>query len=96
MVANILHNTLRQPNMKMTKVDIEAQFQSLVDEQERARANYYKAFAPVGQKMGAVGRNESRTNPTLDELARVENAWDVWASVKERMVQLAKAYAQLT
>lgn len=77
----------------MARTEIDAQWQLLCDEQEQAKTNYYKAFAAVGRKFGAVGNDSSSVNPTTQELASFESAWDAWENVKERMVRFVKTHA---
>lgn len=65
----------------------EEKWQELCDEHEAARDAVFKAMAPVIRKQGAIARNESRSNPSEDELDALSGARNRWNEIKRRMDQ---------
>jgi len=63
----------------------EEEWQDLCDEHEAARNAVFKTMAPVIRKQGAVARNESRDNPSDEELDAMFRANEQWGDVKRRM-----------
>ena len=63
----------------------EQQWQKLCAEHDAARDAVFNTMAPVIRKQGAIARNESRTNPTDDELNTMFDAKRRWDDIKRRM-----------
>lgn len=66
------------------------EWQKLCEEHHAARDAIYEALGPVNQKFSAIADGKSQTNPSDQELNRLDEAWKRWENVKRRMEEFIK------
>lgn len=72
--------------------DLYIKWQQLCKEYEAAQNAYFLSFAPVHQKFSQIFQGTSHTNPTDDELSKLEIAWETWQDVMRRMKEFTKEH----
>ncbi|MFV1996788.1 MAG: hypothetical protein ACC641_02130 [Acidiferrobacterales bacterium] len=55
-----------------------------------ARDAVYEALGPVNQKFSAIGEGTGHTNPSDEELDKLDEAWSSWEDAKNNMKEFIK------
>jgi hypothetical protein len=72
--------------------DLYAEWEMLCTQHEAARDAYLQSFLPVNKKFSQIFQGISNTNPSDEELSKLEVAWNTWEDVRKRMEEFVKAH----
>lgn len=73
--------------------DVYTEWQKLCEEHDTVGDAYLDAFALVNRKFVEIARGTSRNNPIVNDLDKLEAAWDAWEVVKRSMSDFIKAHS---
>jgi hypothetical protein len=72
--------------------DVYNEWEQLCKEFETARDAHFRALVAVNQKFSAIFQGTSIINPSEEEMAKSEAAWEKMQSVIQRMDQFVKVH----